>query len=207
MTVSYGRIGYAVTTSRSARVSASATASLPEIRSSLSSSVAAGAAGVTTAMVLTLLVLRVLAGDAGDDLGSAFLEVLLELLLVLAAEPEPVRADRRVLVADLLGHPGLIRGLVLAPHLPLARVVLEHRLVDHRDAVLDGAHRFAHAAAAARFHVGVVGAVGHDVEAGVGALDPAERALHAGVEVDDRPHRPRGELLEVRIPLGHVPLA
>src|SRR5206468_3907956 len=54
ITVSYGRIGYAVTTSRSARVSASATASLPEIRSSLSSSVAAGAAGVTTAMVPSL---------------------------------------------------------------------------------------------------------------------------------------------------------
>src|SRR5213594_3102147 len=53
-----------------------------------------------------------------------------------------------------------------------------------------------HAAAAARLHVGVVGAVGHDVEAGVGALNPAERALHARVEVDDGPHRPRRELLE-----------
>src|SRR5213083_539060 len=49
MTVSYGRIGYAVTTSRSASVSASATASLPEIRSSLSSA-AAAAFSVTTAI-------------------------------------------------------------------------------------------------------------------------------------------------------------
>ena len=37
ITVSYGRIGYAVTTSMSASVRDSATASLPEIRSSLSS--------------------------------------------------------------------------------------------------------------------------------------------------------------------------
>src|SRR5919197_930357 len=50
MTVSYGRIGYAVTTSRSARASASATASLPEIRSSLSSPAAAGLGVVTVAM-------------------------------------------------------------------------------------------------------------------------------------------------------------
>src|SRR5262245_11721919 len=235
MTVSYGRIGYAVTTSRSARVRASATASLPEIRSSLSSSLlAARAAGVTTAMALLLprffycssrtagpqprdvlrlalplirLVLRVLARDARRDLGAAVLEVLLELLLVLTAEAEPVRADGRLLVADLVGHPGLVLLLVLAPHLPLARVVVEHRLVDHRDAVLDGADRLADAAAAARLHVGVVGAVGHHVEAGVGALDPAERALHARVEVDDRAHGPRRELLEVRVALGHVALA
>src|SRR5439155_11772274 len=51
MTVSYGRIGYAVTTSMSASVSDSATASLPEIRSSLSS-LAAGAALVATAIGL-----------------------------------------------------------------------------------------------------------------------------------------------------------
>src|SRR5262245_57344362 len=116
MTVSYGRMGYAVTTSRSARARASATASLPEIRSSLSSSLlAARAAGVTTAMFsssvclsicsprtagpqprdvlrLTLplnrLVGRVLARDARGDLDAAVLEVLLELLLVLTAEPE-----------------------------------------------------------------------------------------------------------------------
>src|SRR5437879_1231988 len=233
MTVSYGRIGYAVTTSRSARVSASATASLPEIRSSLSSSVAAGAAGVTTAMVPSLprlssyrsprtagpqprdvlrlallgLALRVLARNAGGDLDPAALEVLGDLLLVLAAEAEAVGTHGGLLVADLLRHPGRVLVLVLAPHLPLARVVVEHRLVDHRDALLDRADCLAHATAAARLHVGVVAAVGHDVEAGVGALDPAEGALHARVEVDDRAHRPRGELLEVRVALRDVPLA
>src|SRR5262247_3288605 len=235
MTVSYGRIGYAVTTSRSASVRASATASLPEIRSSLSSSLlAARGAGVTTAMSLSLrrsfyslasdggaqprdalrltlpldrLVRRVLAGDARRDLHAAVLVALLELLLVLAAEAEPVRADGRLLVADLLGHPGLVLLLVLAPHLPLARVVLEHRLVDHRDAVLDRADRLADTAAAARLHIGVVRAVGHHVEARVGALDPAERALHARVEVDDRAHRAGRVLLEVRVALGHVALA
>ena len=111
-------------------------------------------------------------------------EVLLELLLVLAAEAEAVRARRRLLVADLVDQPRLVHGLVLAPHLPLARVVGEDRLVDHGDAVLHRAHRLAHAAAAARLHVGVEGGVGHHVEAGVGARDPAEVALHAGVEVD-----------------------
>src|SRR6058998_3699134 len=217
MTVSYGRIGYAVTTSRSASVSASATASLPEIRSSLSSSWPAGAAWVTTAIALVLpfyvslrldrFVLRVLARNARGDLDAAGVEVRLELLLVLAAEAEAVRAYGGVLVADLRRHPGLVAALVLAPHLPLARVVVEHRLVDHGDAVLHRTHRLAHAAAAARLHVGVVRPVGHDVEAGVGALDPAERALHARVEVDDRAHRARRELLEVRIALGHVALA
>src|SRR5439155_6044831 len=210
MTVSYGRIGYAVTTSMSASVSDSATASLPEIRSSLSSSVAAGAAGVTTAIAglrLNRLVLRVLARDAGGDLDTATVEVFLKLLLVLAAEAEAVRAHRGVLVADLLRHPGLVPLLVVPPHLPLARVVVEHRLVDHRDALFHRADRLAHAAAAARLHVGVVGAIGHDVEAGVGALDPAERALHARVEVDDGPHRPRRELLEVRVALRDVSLA
>src|SRR6185295_3114653 len=102
-------------------------------------------AGVTTAMSsssgcgLERLVWRVLARDARGNLDAAVLEVRPELLLVLAAEAEPVRADGRLLVADLVGQPGLIRRLVLAPHLPLAGVVLEHLLVHHRDAVLDGA--------------------------------------------------------------------
>src|SRR5882724_11508288 len=229
MTVSYGRIGYAVTTSRSASVSASATASLPEIRSSLSASCAAGAAWVTTAIALVLplvarlgrrdpspatscgspyrsigLVLRVLARDAGGDLDTAALEVRLELFLVLPAEPEAVRAHGGLFVADLRGHPDLVAALVLAPRFPLARVVVEHRLVDHRDAVLHRADRLAHAAAAAGLHVGVVCSVRHDVEAGIRALDPAERALHARVEVDDGPHRARRELLEIRVALRDV---
>src|SRR5512145_1136098 len=160
----------------SASARPSATASLPEMRSSFSSD-AAGAAVVATAIFvvsLDRLVLRVLAWDAGRDLHAAAVEVLLQLLLVLAAEAEAVGAGRRRLVADLGDQPGLVGGLVLAPHLPLAGVVLEGRLVDHRDAVLHRAYRLAHAAAAARLHVGVEGRVRHHVEAGVRAGDPAE---------------------------------
>src|SRR5262245_54672724 len=193
----------------SARANPSATASLPEMRSSFSSDVS-GAALVTTAMfVLSLdrLLLGVLPGDPRGDLRAADVEILRDLLLVLPAEPEAVGAHGGLLVADLGQEPGLVGGLVLAPHLPLAGVVLEHRLVDHGDAVLDRAHRLAHPAAAAGLHVGVEGRVGHDVEAGVRTGDPAEVALHARVEVDDRTHRPGRELLEVRVALGNVPLA
>src|SRR6266849_807450 len=216
----------------SASVSASATASLPEIRSSLSASCAAGAAWVTTAIALVLpifarlgrrgpspampccgshyplnrLVLRVLARDPGGDLDTAAIEVRRELFLVLPAEPEAVRAHGGLLVTDLRGHPDLVAALVLAPRFPLARVVVEHRLVDHRDAVLHRADRLAHAAAAAGLHVGVVRSVRHDVEAGIRALDPAERALHARVEVDDGPHRARRELLEIRVALRDISL-
>src|SRR4030095_3885681 len=99
---------------------------LPEMRSSFSSAAAAGAAVVATAMLVVSsdrLVLRVLAGDAGHDLPPALVEVVLELLVVLAAKAEAVRAHRGGLVADLAGQPGLVGGLVLAPHLPLAGAV------------------------------------------------------------------------------------
>src|ERR1051326_2407796 len=179
MTVSYGRIGYAVTTSRSARVRASATASLPEMRSSLSS-LAAGAALVATAMTvdppLTRLGRGVFAGNARGDLDAARVQVLLQLLFVLTAEAEAVRADRRDLVLDLGAEPRLVGALVLAPHVPLARVVGEGGFVHHRDAVLHGAHSLAHAAAAARFHRRVEGAVRHDVEHGVGTRDPDRKS-------------------------------
>src|SRR5712691_6240894 len=101
----------------SARVRPSATASLPEMRSSFSSA-AAGAAVVATAIVISLdrLVLRVLARDAGRDLHAAAVEIALELFLVLTPKPEAVRANRRGLVADLGEEPGLVSGLVLAPH-------------------------------------------------------------------------------------------
>src|SRR5215831_19070754 len=172
---------------------------------------AAGGVVVTTAMsfssVLALLGPGVLAGDACGDLEAALLQVLLHLLLVLAAEAEPVGADHVLLGLDLVAEPGLVSRLVLGPHLPLPRVVVEGVLAHHGDAVLGGAHRLAHPAAAARLHAGVVEAVGGHVEAGVRALDPAERALHALVEVDDGPHGARRVLLEVRIALRHVPLA
>src|SRR5713101_4783983 len=156
---------------------------------------------------LALLARGVLARDARCDLDAALVQVLLYLLIVLPAEAEAVRARDVLLRVDLVGHPRLVRALVLAPHLPLAGVVLEGRLADHRDTFLRGADRLAHAAAAARFHVGVVQAVGRHVEAGVGALDPAERALDALVEVDDRAHGARRVFLEVRVALRDVALA
>src|SRR6185369_9009609 len=117
-----------------------------------------------------------------------------DLRLVLPAVAEPVGALGAGL--DLLADPARVAVLVLAPHLPLAGVVAELGLVDHRDAVRLGADRLADPAAAARLHVRVVHAVRHDVEAGVGALQPAQRALDALREVDDRPHGPRRVLLE-----------
>src|SRR5262249_21609037 len=115
---------------RSARARASAQASLPEMSNSLSPDAvaAAGGVGVTTAMsfssVLALLGPGVLAGDACGDLDTALLQVPLDLLLVLAAEAEAVRADDVVLGLDLVAEPGRVPRLVLDPHLPLARVVV-----------------------------------------------------------------------------------
>src|SRR5262249_24681660 len=124
MPVSYGRIGYAVTTSRSARASASATASLPEIRSSLSSPAAVVAVAIAIGTLLDLLG-GILARNACHDLDAAALEILLQLLVVLAAEAETMRAGGRLLVADRGGEPGLVGRLVFPPHLPLAGVVVE----------------------------------------------------------------------------------
>src|SRR5205823_15077474 len=67
-------------------------------------------------LALLRLVLRVLARDARRDLDAARVEVRLQLLLVLAAEAEPVGAHRGLLVADLLGHPGVVRALRSEEH-------------------------------------------------------------------------------------------
>src|SRR2546428_756142 len=72
----------------------------------------------------------VLTRDAGRDLHATTVEVLFDLLVVLAAEPEAMRPHRGLLVADLRAEPRLVAGLVLAPRLPLAGVVIEGRLVD-----------------------------------------------------------------------------
>src|SRR3989454_826094 len=126
-----------------ASVSDWATASLPEIGSSLSSSVAAGAAGVTTAIAglrliarlgrrdpspatsggshyLDRLVLRVLARDAGGDLDTPAVEGFFEFLLVLAAGAEAVRAHGGGFCARLLRHPGPVLVPFGPPHIPLA---------------------------------------------------------------------------------------
>src|SRR5262249_41601333 len=174
----------------SARVRASATASLPEMSISCSSWSAVAPPGlVATAMDILLvpsglgargfghtghdrglvvhvslrmdaLGLGVLTGNPLSHRGAAQLDRALgELLLVLTPVPETVRAHGRDLVADLLGGPDPVRVLVLTPHLPLARVVVEGGLVHHRDAILHRADRLADPAAAAGIHVGVVQSV------------------------------------------------
>src|SRR5712692_8052344 len=156
---------------------------------------------------LALLARGVLAGDARRDLGAALVQRLLDLLLVLPAEAEAMRPHHVLLGGDLVPHPGHVGRLVAPPHLPLAGIVLERVLPDHGDALLGRADGLADAAAAAGLHVGVVEPVRRHVEARVRTLEPAERALHALVEVDDRAHGARGELLEIRVPLGDIALA
>src|SRR5438105_15155540 len=110
----------------SARVRASATASLPEIRSSLSAA-AAGAGRVATAISvfpLDRLVLRVLARDARGDLHPSRVQVGLELLLILAAEAEAVRAHGCLLVAVLAAKPVRVGGRVFPPPLPPVTTVV-----------------------------------------------------------------------------------
>src|SRR5712691_7795251 len=92
---------------------------------------------------LRLLRLGVLAGNARGDRDTAGIELLLDLLLVLAAEAEAVRPGDVLLAEDLVGHPGRVLGLVRLPHLPLARVVIEGILAHHGHAVLCRAHRLA----------------------------------------------------------------
>src|SRR5712692_903013 len=93
-----------------------------------------------------------------------------DLLLILSPVTEAVRPLRARAMLDFLQQPLLVAFLVLLPHLPLAVVIAELRLVDHGDAFLHRADRFADSTAATRLHIRVVQAVRGDVEAGVGAL-------------------------------------
>src|SRR5207245_8798372 len=68
------------------------------------------------------LVFGVLARDTRGDLDAADVEVSLQLLLVLPAETEAVRADRRLLVPNLGAEPRRVRALVLPSHAPIARL-------------------------------------------------------------------------------------
>src|ERR671922_1247962 len=144
-------------------------ASHPLIRASVS-------CGTTN---VSALILRLLLPPRGCD-----------LLLVLPPIAEAMRALLlRLFLGDLLLQPGAIALGVLHPHLVLTGIVGERRLVDHRDTLLDGAYGLAHTAAAAGRHIGVVQVLRGDVEAGVGALQPTQSALHAFVEIDHRTHR------------------
>src|SRR5260370_15115357 len=116
------------------------------------------------------------------------------LFVVLAAIAETVRPFR--MRGYLFLKPLPVLRLVLLPHLPLAGVIAKRRFVHHRDAFFYGTNRFADPAPAACFHIGVIQAVGSDIKARVRAVQPAKRALNAGIEVHHRPHSTGRELLE-----------
>src|SRR5712664_4135997 len=188
-------MAYAVITSTSASLQATAMASLP-VMSEVSSPFAAWGflnswwGTIASAMSISP---SALAGD---------LEHVGDLLLVLAAEAEAVGPLGPI--GDLLLHPLLVPVVVLPPGVPLSGVVRERRLVHHGDALGLGADGLAYAAAAAGLHVRVVEALGRHVEDGVRTRQPAERALDALVEVHHRPHGARRPLLERRVALGTV---
>src|SRR4029077_10811138 len=141
ITVSYGLIAYAVTTSTSASLHATAIASLP-VMSAVSSAFCSCFIPVPT--VAMAILLPGPSGPAGD------VQHFGNLLFVLASIPETVRA--LLAVFDLSLEPLLVAGFVFALHFPLACVVAESRLVLHRDAIFHGTYRLAHAAAAAGLH-------------------------------------------------------
>src|SRR5919204_1011495 len=101
-------------------------------------------------------------------------------------------------------EPLVVAGMVLLPELPFVVVVLEFELVDHDDAVLHRAHLRADAAADARFVDHLVVALRRDLEALVGAVEPAHRALDARVEIHHGAQRPRRVLLVLRIALARL---
>src|SRR5207249_8743716 len=70
------------------------------------------------------------------------------------------------------------------------------------DAVLHRADLGADPAPDAGFVDDLVVALWRDLEALVGAVEPAHRAFDAGIEVDDRPERARAVLLVVRVALA-----
>src|SRR2546422_7436839 len=146
-------------TSTSASLQATAIASLPLISASFS------CCAFSTTLAICVLAPRAGFADVGDHflrnclaagagIDDAVLHHRVDLLLVLSADPKSVRSLR--LVLDLLLQPGLVSRFVLLPHLPLAGVVGERGLVDHRDAVRHGAHRLAHPTPTARFHVRII---------------------------------------------------
>src|SRR6185312_182556 len=116
------------------------------------------------------------------------------LLFILALVAEPVRSLAMAL--DLVLQPNRIACFVFSPVLPLAAVIFEFGFVHHGDAFLHRANGFAHPAAAAGFHVGVVEVLRRHIEDRIRAAQPAQRAFDASIEIDYRPHGAGGELLE-----------
>src|SRR5918998_5611345 len=107
---------------------------------------------------------------------------------------------------DLLLPPLVVGFLVLLPHGEDVLVPLldELEVVDHHDAVLDRADAGADAAAGAVAVVDWMQLLRADLEAFIGAVDPALATLDARVEVDHRPHGPVGRRLVVRVALARL---
>src|SRR6266566_5531105 len=220
MTPSYGRIGYAAMTSTSARRIASAIASQPLMSCSVSTS--------WCSRSLTCTAIR----PPPRARPSASPRAQLPADSLLAAKPFVARSfvtsgsrgrvrgwvgvaraflasrgrtDLRIGRDAALGlEPLVVAVVVFLPELPLVLVVLEPELIDHDDAVLHRAHLRADAAADARLVDDLVMAFGRDLEALVGAVEPAHRALDARVEVHDRAQCPRRVFLVLRIPLARL---
>src|SRR5215216_4510130 len=178
MTPSYGRIGYADVTSTSARRTAWATASVPVINFSTCFTSRPVSWVVIAPPLLTL----------GPGVGVEE---------VLVGYPPALY---------LLVTPLVVGFLVLLPHGEDVLVALLDKLevIDHHDAVLDRADVGADAAAGAVFVVDGVQGVGADLEALVGAVDPALAALDTRVEVDHRPHGTIRGGLVVRVALARL---
>src|SRR5215510_12578622 len=195
----------------SSSASASATASLPEIRSSLSSPTA-GAVCVAVAAISLWPPAR------QRVLCSAFSP---GMPAVISTPPTSRSAFSSCSYCPRKRKPCERTVAFLFPILAPSHVLyaaLSFRHISHWLALSSNSasftivmqcstgHTASHTPAAARLHVGIEGGVGHHVEARVRAGDPAEVALHTGVEVDHRAHGARGELFEVRVALGHVAL-
>src|SRR6266571_455419 len=106
--------------------------------------------------------------------------------------------------AALCLEPLVVSVVVLLPELPLVLVVFELQLVDHDDAVLHRADLRADPAADAGLVHDLVVPLGRDLEALVRTVEPAHRALDAGVEVHHRPQRARAVLLVVGVALARL---
>src|SRR6266511_3483993 len=148
-------------TSTSANLHACAIASQPLI----SASVSCGTTNVSALILCLLLPLQ-----------------RRDLLVVLASMVEAMGAMFALFSrGDLLLQPAAVGLGILLPHLVLTGVVGKRRFVDHGDAVLHRADGLTHATPAAGLHVGIIQMFRGYIEAGIGALQPTQGALDAGV--------------------------
>src|SRR5580692_3567773 len=128
------------------------------------------------------------------------LEHFRNLLFILATIAEPVRPFRRMF--DLLFQPNFVTVFVLAPVFPLAIVPFELRLIHHGHAFFDGADGFAHATPATSLHVRVIQTFRSYIETRIRTLQPAQRALDAGIEIHHGPHGSSAEFQERGVAVG-----